>query len=76
MASGHGRRRFNVARFVRLGRIADERDKSPNFRFWLQAVVRRIVIYVGFTSSFGHPNAENPLLSVQRTQPDESWTAA
>ena len=33
------------------------RSRSPIFRFWLQAAVQRIVIYVGFTSSSGHSDA-------------------
>ncbi len=38
-----------------------------DFRFWLQAAARHIVIYVGFTSSTGNSDAELPLLEALRT---------
>ena len=53
-----------------------EHDESSHFRSWLQAAVRRIVIYVGFTSSSGHLDAEFPLLKALRTKPGVPWPAA
>ncbi len=39
---------------VRSGRKADGHDRTPSFRFWLQAVARHIVHCVGFAPSSGH----------------------
>ncbi len=61
---------------VGLGRKAIKRDRSPHFCLWLQAAVRCIVIYVGFTSSTGNSDAEFPLLEALRTDADEPWAAA
>ena len=51
------------AQKIGLGRIADERDKSPYVRSWLKAVGQRIINYVGLTPSTGHPVAERRLPS-------------
>ncbi len=51
---GHRRAFTTEAPSFRLGRIADDRDKSLDVRFWLQAAARHIVHYVGFTPSSGH----------------------
>ena len=40
---------------------------GPLVRLWLSATDRRIVIYVGFTSSSGNSDAEYPLLEALRT---------
>ncbi len=49
---------------------------GPHVRCWLQAAIRRIVIYVGFTSSSGHLDAEFPLLEALRTEPGVPRPAA
>ena len=49
---------------------------GPHVRCWLQAAVRRIVIYVRMTFSSGNWDAEFLLLEVLRTHADEFWTAA
>ena len=61
---------------VGFGRKAIKRDRSPIFCLWLQAAIRRIVIYVRLTSSSGNSDPEVPLLIEQRTQADELRTAA
>ena len=76
MAFGHGRVFTTGLRFVRSGRKAIKRNKSPNFCLWLQAVVRRNTHYVGFRSSSGYLDIEFPLPSVQRTHSDVPWMAA
>ncbi len=48
----------------------------PNVASWLQAAVRRIMIYVGFTFSSGHADAEYPLLEALRTKPGVPRPAA
>ncbi len=60
----------------RLWSNCDERDKSPDVASWLQAAFRRIVNYVGFTSSSGSSDAEFPLLEVLRTKPGVPRPAA
>ncbi len=47
-----------------------------HFRSWLQAEDPRIEIFVGFTFSCGHSDAEFPLLDALRTHGDGLWTAA
>ncbi len=60
----------------RLGRNTVKRDRSANFRSWLQAAIRRIANYVGFSPSSRHSDAEFPLMIAHRTHADEPWTAA
>ncbi len=76
MASGHDRHCSNKAHFDRLGRIATKHARSRHYRFWLRAAVRRIVIYVGLTSSSGNSDVEYPLLGALRTHVDEPLTVA
>ncbi len=76
MALGHGRVCSDEAHFDRFGRLAAERVRSLLDRFWLQAAVRRIVIYVGFRSSTGNSEVEFPFLIAQRTHADDPWPAA
>ncbi len=52
---------------VRSDRFSDIVFTGPRVRLWLQAVVRHIVISVGFTFSSGHADAEFPHLVVDRT---------
>ncbi len=72
----HDRVFTTEAPFVRFGRKAIKRDRSPNFCFWLQAAVRRIVIYVRLTSSSRNLDAEFPLLEALRTKPGVPRPAA
>ena len=51
---GHRRTFTTEASSFRLGRIADDRDKSRDVRFWLQAVGQHIANNVGLTPSSGH----------------------
>ncbi len=66
-ASGYNRAHTTEARFVRLGRKATKHVRTLFDRFWLQAAVRRIVIYFGFTSSSGNSDPKYPLLEALRT---------
>ena len=75
MASDRGRVFTPRFRFVRLGRFSDVEVRSPRVAYWLQAVGQRIANYVGLTPSSGNLDAEFLLLSVQRIQADEPWTA-
>ena len=61
---------------VRIGRISDISTTGGRVRSWLQAAVRRFVIYVGYRSSSGRSDTEIPLFDVQRTHADEPWMAA
>ncbi len=56
---------------VRYGRKATKHVRTLFDRFWLQAAVRPIVIYFGFTSSSGNSDPEYPLLEALRTHVDE-----
>ncbi len=76
MALGHGRRYSNEAHFDRFGRKAIKRDRSQNFCLWLQAEDPRTANFVGFASSFGHSDAEFPLLDALRTKPGVPRPAA
>ncbi len=53
MALGRGRVFTPRPRLVCFGRIATKHARSLHYRLWLQAAVRRIAIYVGFTLSTG-----------------------
>ncbi len=65
-----------VVPFVRYGRKAIKHVRTLFDRFWLQAAVRRIVIYVRLTSSSGKSDAEFPLLEALRTKPGVPRPAA
>ncbi len=54
MDLGHGRAFTPRLRFFRLGRKATNPVRTLFDRFWLQAAVQRIVIYVGLTSCSGN----------------------
>ncbi len=72
----HDRAYTGQARIFRFGRKATKHVRTLLDRFWLKAAVRRIVIYVGFTSSSGHFDAEFPLLEALRTKPGVPRPAA
>ncbi len=54
-----------------FGRIATKHVRTLLDRLWLQAAVRRIVIYVRLTFSSGNSDAEFLLLEALRTHGDE-----
>ncbi len=76
MALGHGWDLTTKLRFVGFGRKATKHVRTLFDRFWLQAAVRRIAIYICFRSSSGHSDAEFLLMEVLRTRVDERLEAA
>ncbi len=76
MTLGHGRVFTARLRFDRFGRKATKHVRTLFDRFWLQAAVQRIVIYVRLTSSSGNSDAEYPLLEALRTKPGVPRPAA
>ncbi len=73
---GHRRTFTTEAPSFRFGRKATKHVRTLFDRLWLQAVGRRIAIYVGFTSSTGNSDAEFPFLIAHRTHADEPWKVA
>ncbi len=57
-ASGHNQAHTIEARFVRFGRKATKHVRTLFDRFWLQAEVPIAAIFVGFTFSSGHSDAD------------------